>query len=98
LIFAIGFELLIARIDPEPEIVTQTVEQLKVDAEIRRRLGSFVGYGYNKNEITAVSQLPATIDFTIFGSEAELRLSVLVDSSARVFEVKEYKIDSVLQK
>ena len=94
-VVAVGFNLLISWISSEPEIVTQTVEQLKVDPEIKRKIGSFKGYGYNKNEIKNIKELPANIDFTLFGSEAEIHLSVLVDSSANIFEVKEYKLEGL---
>ena len=97
-ILAVGFELLINWISSEPEVVTQTVEQLKVDPEIKREIGSFVGYGYNKNVIKDIKEFPATIDFTLFGSEADIHLSVLVDSSANIFEVKEYKVDTLIKK
>lgn len=96
-IVAVGFNLLISWISSEPEIVTQTVEQLKVDPEIKRKIGSFKGYGYNKNEIKNIKKLPANIDFTLFGSEAEIHLSVMVDSSANIFEVKEYKVDNLIK-
>ena len=94
-IVAVGFDLLVSWINSEPEIVTQTVEQLKVDPEIKRKIGSFKGYGYNKNEIKSIKELPAKIDFTLFGSEADIHLSVLVDSSANIFEVKEYKVEDL---
>lgn len=97
-IITVGFGLLVNWISSEPEIVTQTVEQLKVDPEINRKIGSFKGYGYNKNEIKRIKGLPAYIDFTLFGTEAEIHLSVLVDSSANVFEVKEYKVEGLAKR
>jgi hypothetical protein len=95
LIVTVGFGLLVNWTSSEPEIITQTVEQLKVDPEIKRKIGSFKGYGYNQNEIKSIKELPANIDFTLFGSDAEIHLSVLVDSSANIFEVKEYKVEDL---
>ena len=74
----------------------QTVEQLKVNPEIKSEIGSFVGYGFNKNEIERIKEFPVTIDFTISGSDAEIHLSVLVDSSANIFEIKEYRVDTLI--
>ncbi|RAI94034.1 hypothetical protein [Algoriphagus yeomjeoni] len=97
LILAFGSELLVSWISSEPKIVTQTIEQLKVNPKIKREIGSFIGYGYNKNEIIGIKEFPTSIDFTLFGSEAEIHLSVLVDSSANIFEVKEYKVDTLIK-
>ncbi|MGE0931782.1 hypothetical protein [Peijinzhouia sedimentorum] len=97
LIVAFGFNLLISWISSEPEIVIQTVEQLKVNPEIKRKIGSFKGYRYNKNEIESIKELPANIDFTLFGSEGEIHLSVMVDSSSNIFEVKKYAVDNLIK-
>ncbi|MDF9801421.1 preprotein translocase subunit YajC [Catalinimonas alkaloidigena] len=95
---AIGFELIIRWTTSKPEIVTQTIEQLQANPEIRRTIGTYEGFGYNKNEIEEIKELPARIAFTLYGSEAEINLSVLIDSSANVFEIKDYKIDSLIKK
>ena len=95
---AIGFEIIINWTNSKPEIVTQTIEQLQANPEIRRTIGIYEGFGYNKNEIKEIKELPARIAFTLYGSEAEINLSVLVDSSANVFEIKNFKIDSLIKK
>ncbi len=97
LILAVGFDLLISWISSDPEIVIETVEQLKVDPEIKRRIGAFKGYRYNKNEIESIKELPTNIDFTLFGSEGEIHLSVMVDSSLNIFEVKKYEVDNLIK-
>ncbi|WP_425638471.1 hypothetical protein ACPUEN_03410 [Algoriphagus yeomjeoni] len=97
LILAFGSELLVNWISLEPEVVTQTIEQLKVNPKIKKEIGSFIGYGYNKNEITKIKEFPTSINFTLFGSTAKIHLSVLVDSSANIFEVKEYKVDTLIK-
>lgn len=82
----------------EPELVTQAVEQLQANPEIKRAIGKHEGYGYNKNEIKEIKKYPATIDLSLYGSKADMELTVLIDSSANVFEVKEYKIGKLTQK
>lgn len=82
----------------EPDLVTQTVEQLQANPEIKKAIGEQQGYGYNKNEIKEIKEYPATVDFSLYGSKADLELTILIDSSANVFEVKEYKVEKVTAK
>lgn len=96
LILAIGFDFFIKWMQSTPEIITQTVEQLKVDPEIRREIGNYNGFGYNKNEIKNLEQLPAHFNLTLYGNKGEIQLSVLVDSLASIFEVKEYEVDTII--
>lgn len=82
----------------EPDLVSQTVEQLQANPEIQSAIGKQQGYGYNKNEIKEIKQYPATVDFSLYGSKADMELTVLIDSSANAFEVKEYKVEKVTEK
>ena len=95
---AVIFELAIDWMWAKPEVVTQTLEQLQADPEIRRTIGKSTGYGYNENEIKEIKEYPATVLFTLYGSKADVELSVLIDSSANVFEVKEYKVEKLTEK
>lgn len=95
---AVVFQVIISYIMAEPELVTQTVEQLKANPEIKKAIGKQQGYGYNKNEIKEIKEYPATLDFSLYGSKADMELTVLVDSSANVFEVKEYKVEKLTEK
>ncbi|GEO03116.1 hypothetical protein AAE02nite_07800 [Adhaeribacter aerolatus] len=98
LVAAIVFELAIDWMMAKPEVVTQTVEQLQADPEIRRTIGKSTGFGYNQNEISKIEKYPATVQFSLYGSKADVELSVLIDSSANVFEVKEYKVEKLTEK
>lgn len=95
---AIIFELVINWMMAKPEVVTQTVEQLQAEPEIRRTIGKNVGFGYNKNEIKKIKEYPATVWLSLYGRKADIELSVLIDSSANVFEVKEYKVEKLTEK
>ena len=95
---AVVFEIIINYVMAEPELVTQTVEQLQASPEIKRAIGKQQGYGYNKNEIKEIKEYPATVDFSLYGSKADMELTVLIDSSANVFEVKDYKVEKVTEK
>jgi hypothetical protein len=95
---AIIFEIITKYVMAEPEIVTQTIEQLQLNPEIKRTIGKYQGYGYNKNEIREINEYPATVDFSLYGSKADIELSVLVDSSSNLFEVKEYKVEKLTEK
>ncbi|UCS91961.1 hypothetical protein KZP23_14660 [Echinicola marina] len=98
LIVAIGFDLVARLAISKPEIISQTVEQLRANPEIKRAIGSYVGFGYNEIELSQIKELPAHMAFTMYGNEAEISLSVLIDSSEQVFEIKEYRIDSLIKK
>jgi len=98
LIVAIGFELMIRWTTSKPEMIPQTIEQLRANPEIRRAIGNYEGFGYNKNELNQIKKLPSQMGFKLYGSEGEISLSVLIDSSDQVFEVKEYKIDTLMKK
>jgi hypothetical protein len=93
---AIGFEILINWMQSTPPIVAQTVEQLKVDPKIRREIGDYNGFGYNKNDIKNLNKLPANLNLTLYGNKGEIQLSVLVDSLADIYEVKDYKVDTII--
>lgn len=95
---AVLFQVIVNYLMAEPELVTQTVEQLKADPEIKKAIGKQQGYGYNKNELKGIKEYPATFDFSLYGSKADMELTVLVDSSANVFEVKEYKVEKLTEK
>jgi hypothetical protein len=82
----------------EPYLVSQTLEQLQANPEIQRTIGKQQGYGYNKNEIKEIKQYPATVNFSLYGSKADMELTVLIDSSANAFEVKKYEVEKVTEK
>lgn len=95
---AVAFTAIGMLLMSEPELVTQTVEQLQANPGIQRTIGEQNGYGYNKYEIKEIKQYPATVDISLYGSKADMELTVLIDSSANVFKVKEYKVEKVTEK
>lgn len=90
---AVGMLLMI-----EPKLVTQAVEQLQANPNIKKVIGKQQGYGYNKNEIVKIKEYPATVGFSLYGSKADVELTVLIDSSANVYEVKDYNVEKVTEK
>ena len=95
---AVAFSMIGMLLTDKPELVTQVVEQLQANPEIKRIIGKQQGYGYNENEIREIKEYPATVNLSLYGSMADMELSVLIDSSANVFEVKEYKVEKLTEK
>ncbi|KAA3440480.1 hypothetical protein [Rufibacter hautae] len=75
-----------------PEIVEQAVEQLKQKPEIQTSIGEYTGYGYNTHKIEQIHEFPSLVELSLSGSKADVKLSVLIDSTSSGFEVKEYQI------
>ncbi|MBJ6119860.1 hypothetical protein JAO76_16760 [Pontibacter sp. BT310] len=94
---AVAMNLVITFLNVQPDVVTQTIEQLKANPEIKRTIGKQTGYTFNSRHIDSIRQYPAVINITLHGTKAEVDLSVIVDSSANIFEVKEYKIEQLIE-
>jgi len=94
---AVEMNLVVTFLSAQPDVITQTIEQLKANPEIKRTIGKQTGYTFNSHHIDSIRQYPAVINVTLHGTKADVDLSVIVDSSANIFEVKGYKVEQLIK-
>lgn len=91
-ILAVGFDLFLRNYDKQPKIITETINQLGVNAKITREIGSITGYSYDKIDLGKNPTYPLEVTCELFGTKKDVKITATVDFLENVYEVIEFEI------